>query len=177
MTTGIKFVILGLLQKGSLSGYDVKRIVDGSTRFFWAASYGQIYPELRRLEAEGLVTGTSEPHGARARKLYRLTPAGRKALRAWLRAPAAGMELRNEALLKLFFADGLPREELPGVVAAMRADSEEVLARLREIQERVRPDPDETSKGLVLEFGIGFHGWIVNWCRAQEARLAKGGSK
>ena len=174
MSSGIQFVILGLLQKGPLSGYDVKQIVDSSTRFFWAASYGQIYPELRRLEEQGLVTGSSKPQGGRARRLYRLTPAGRKALRAWLREPSAGMEVRNEALLKLFMADALPRKELPAVVAALRADSEEVLARLAEVRERVDPDPDETAKGLVLEFGIGFHRWIVNWCRAQESRLERG---
>jgi DNA-binding PadR family transcriptional regulator len=44
-----------LLSFASRSGYDVKATVDRSTRFFWAASYGQIYPELRRLEAARLI--------------------------------------------------------------------------------------------------------------------------
>ena len=48
-------------------------MVDSSTRFFWAASYGQIYPELRRLEQAGLVEGRSEPHGGRGRTVYELT--------------------------------------------------------------------------------------------------------
>src|SRR2546423_7126877 len=43
------YVILGLLSWRQMSGYDIKATVDNSTRFFWAASYGQIYPELRRL--------------------------------------------------------------------------------------------------------------------------------
>ena len=55
--TAITPVVLGLLADGPRSGYDIKAIVDRSTRFFWAASYGQIYPELRRLEAEGLIEG------------------------------------------------------------------------------------------------------------------------
>ena len=50
---GVAPVILGLLSVRPMSGYDMKRFVDHSTRFFWAASYGQIYPVLRRLESDG----------------------------------------------------------------------------------------------------------------------------
>ena len=56
-TTAVTPVVLGLLSHGPRSGYDIKTVVDRSTRFFWAASYGQIYPELRRLEEEGLIEG------------------------------------------------------------------------------------------------------------------------
>ena len=75
-------VVLGLLALAprALSGYDIKAVVDRSTRFFWAASYGQIYPELRRLEREGLIQGEDEPRGERGRRVYKLTKAGRKAL-------------------------------------------------------------------------------------------------
>src|ERR1051325_176878 len=77
-------VILGLLSYAPMSGYDMKQAVDRSTRFFWAASYGQIYPELKRLEQEGLVEGKDAPNGGRTRRVYRLTKAGREALAEWL---------------------------------------------------------------------------------------------
>src|SRR2546423_15556211 len=77
-------VILGMIAFGRESGYEIKQLVDRSTRHFWAASYGQIYPELRRLEQQGLVTSRSEPSGARARTVYQLTESGRDALRHWL---------------------------------------------------------------------------------------------
>ena len=80
------YVILGTLGWRPMSGYEIKSIVDKSTRFFWAASYGQIYPELRRLAAAGLIEGKASPQGGRRRNVYRLTPAGRKELRAWLEA-------------------------------------------------------------------------------------------
>ena len=73
-------VILGMIALGRQTGYDIKQFVDKSTRHFWAASYGQIYPELRRLEEQGLITGQSEPTGGRARTVYELTDAGRAAL-------------------------------------------------------------------------------------------------
>ncbi len=57
-------VILGMLGWRPMSGYEIKSIVDKSTRFFWAASYGQIYPELRRLAGAGLIEGDADPQGA-----------------------------------------------------------------------------------------------------------------
>src|SRR2546423_14488649 len=97
--TAVTPVVLGLLALGPRSGYDIKTVVDRSTRFFWAASYGQIYPELRHLEREGLIEGESAPRGARERRVYRLTVAGRDALTAWLLGPTVTIELRDESLL------------------------------------------------------------------------------
>src|SRR3954471_18855967 len=89
-------VILGLLSLGPRSGYDIKNTVDRSTRFFWAASYGQIYPELRRLEVEGLIEGEDAPNGGGGRRAYTLPAAGRKALTEWLLGRAVTIELRDE---------------------------------------------------------------------------------
>ena len=62
------YVILGMVSREPRSGYEIKALVDNSTRFFWAASYGQIYPELKRLSAAGLVKGLMPPPvGANAR--------------------------------------------------------------------------------------------------------------
>ena len=77
-------VILGMLALGTQTGYDIKRFVDRSTRHFWAASYGQIYPELKRLERAGWIAGDDEPRGGRRRRVYRITPEGRSALRGLL---------------------------------------------------------------------------------------------
>src|SRR5262245_35793584 len=117
-STAVTPVILGLLSARPLSGYEIKAIVDRSTRFFWAASYGQIYPELRRLEAEGLIEGEDAPNGARARRVYRLTEAGREALVDWLFGREVTIELRDESLLRLFFADALPHEDALGLLEA-----------------------------------------------------------
>ena len=65
------YVILGMLRLGRHTGYDIKQLVDVSTRFFWAASYGQIYPELARLEEAGLVRGESDEASGRRRRTWR----------------------------------------------------------------------------------------------------------
>ena len=103
------YVILGMLAWRPMSGYEIKALVDKSTRFFWAASYGQIYPELRRLAEAGLIEGKASPQGGRQRNVYRLTRAGQRELEAWLGVDAGGFETRDEGLLKLFFAEARPR--------------------------------------------------------------------
>ena len=67
------YVILGMLSLGKKTGYEIKSLVDVSTRFFWAASYGQIYPELKRLEQAGLIRGERDATDGRRRKAYELT--------------------------------------------------------------------------------------------------------
>ena len=168
--SGVTPVILGFLSLGARSGYEIKAAVDRSTRFFWAASYGQIYPELRRLERDGLIEGESSPTGARPRTVYRLTERGTDALRAWLLAPDVGYELRDLGLLKLFFADNLEREEVLELVRAIRTDRERVLERLRAIDASIPAGPRD-MRGAVLEYGLGKHEWIVEWCKALERRL------
>jgi DNA-binding PadR family transcriptional regulator len=78
--THTSYVILGLLYERPGSGYDIKQTADHSTRHFWAISFGQIYPELKRLTEEGLVEVEESPTGSRQRNVYRITDAGREAL-------------------------------------------------------------------------------------------------
>jgi DNA-binding PadR family transcriptional regulator len=171
--SGTGYVILGMLALGLRTGYDIKASVDRSTRFFWAASYGQIYPELRRLEEAGLIEGKSSPTGGRKRREYELTASGRATLLRWLEAPPAVHELRDESLLKLFFADVLPREQALEQLRMRRAGHEEFLALLREIETRAGDDPEFVS--LVLGYGIAYAEFNIGWCREQEARLGETG--
>jgi PadR family transcriptional regulator AphA len=164
-------VILGFLNRGPKSGYEIKSKVDNSTRFFWAASYGQIYPELKRLEEAGLVEGVADPQGGRQRTVYSLTEAGREVLREWLTSPAELMyELRDEGLLKFFFADALTLEEQLEVVRRMRARHERTLERFAEIEPRVREVGGFPYR--TLRYGAAQHRWIVGWCCEMERELA-----
>ena len=162
-------VVLGMLSLGPRSGYDIKTVVDRSTRFFWAASYGQIYPELRRLEEEGLIEGEDAPSGARSRRVYKLTKSGREALREWLFGSTVTIELRDESLLRLFFADALPREEALLLLEGRKKGHEEYLKVLREID--ARPGEDPPFVDLVLRWGIEFNEWGAQWCEKHLKRL------
>jgi DNA-binding PadR family transcriptional regulator len=165
-------VILGMVARGLRSGYEIKQLVDNSTRHFWAASYGQIYPELRRLEEGGLIEGRPDPSGARARMVYELTPSGERALRDWLFSDQGlAYELRDEGMLKLFFSDLEPQAAL-GTLRAMREMHERKHEQLRLIctagGKDIPPGP-----AMTLEIGLGITSWMIEWCRATEARLAE----
>ena len=163
-------VILGMIAWGKRTGYDIKTFVDKTTRYFWAASYGQIYPELKRLEDRGLIRGRPEPSGGRARTVYGLTEAGKAALEHWLAADdEPSYELRDEGMLKLFFSDSLPERRIE-IVRAMRTREERDLAHLRSLEPHASKGP--TGSYLTLQLGIDFTESIINWCEATERRLA-----
>ena len=164
------YVILGFVRNEPRSGYEIKALVDNSTRFFWAASYGQIYPELRRLAEAGLIEGTDAPQGGRRRKEYRLTPAGREALVAWLDSPPETYEMRHEGMLKVFFSGVL---EPPGQVQRLRdmaGQHRNKVATLREVEAAAGKSPDSLPY-LVLRFGIESNEWIADWCEREAAEL------
>lgn len=165
---GVEYVILGAVAIKPFSGYEIKRLVDRSTRFFWAASYGQIYPELKRLAAEGLIRGEADDQGGRRRNRYHLTDAGRERLRAWLLDPHAGYETRDEGLLKLFFARALEPRDVLGLVRAMCADREAVLAEIRAVE---ATGVAKDTGALVLDYGLRQHEWMIEWLRETERRL------
>jgi DNA-binding PadR family transcriptional regulator len=166
-------VILGMLAFGGRSGYDIKQFVDKSTRHFWAASYGQIYPELRRLEEAGLVRSQAEPTGGRARNTYELTDSGERALAGWLRSDVDPVyELRDEGMLKLFFSDTLPERRVENI-RQMRRRHERKLAQLQAIEEAAAQGAAAGKSGpsLTLELGITLTESFINWCEAAERRL------
>jgi DNA-binding PadR family transcriptional regulator len=162
-------VILGLLAVEPRSGYDIKRTVDNSTRFFWAASYGQIYPELKRLAEAGLVTAT-EPQGERRRTVYSLTAEGKDALAGWLREPDQVAEMRQEGLLKVFFAALVGTDELRTALETMRDANRRKLEALRAVEPRAagagRFGPQE-----VLSYGLGMAEYTIDWCERALAEL------
>jgi len=113
-------VLLGLLTIGPMSGYDLGQAIRTSVGFFWNESYGQIYPNLRNLAAEGLVISKTERQkGKPDRHVYSITKRGRERLAAWLAIAPQPEIPRNELLLKLFFGAQVPAEILIGYVETM----------------------------------------------------------
>lgn len=168
------YVILGMVSREPRSGYEIKAVVDNTTRFFWAASYGQIYPELRRLSEAGLVEGVDAPRGERKRTVYAITADGEAELKDWLRQPPETIEMREEGLLKLFFSGVLPPEQAAETLREMRAHRLGLAKRLRAMEPKARQKIetlDDPYPLMVLQGGIEFNEWFAEWCERMEARL------
>jgi PadR family transcriptional regulator AphA len=167
------YVVLGMLGAGARSGYEIKRAVDLSARFFWAISPAQIYPNLERLERAGLIESRSEPRGARRRRTHELTARALPALRQWLhRREPTPFEVRDLATLKLFFADAVDEQHALELVEDLRRRSEE---RLEVLQTQSMPlARGAENSGLIypmltLRLGIAIHQAMADVCRAFQA--------
>ena len=170
MANAVTPVILGLLSIGPRSGYEIKATVDRSTRFFWAASYGQIYPGVAPARARGPDRRRGRPdRRAAPTRLQADAGRARRALELAARAGDLTVELRDESLLRLFFADALPHEDALGLLEGRRRGHEAFLEALREID--ARPGEDPPFVDLVLRWGIAFNEWGVHWCAEQLERL------
>jgi PadR family transcriptional regulator, regulatory protein AphA len=166
------YVILGMLRKGPKSGYEIKAKADVSTRFFWAISYGQIYPELKRLEQAGLIEGEADPGSGRQRRVFSIAPLGEEALHEWLTRPGElHSELRHEGVLRFFFADALEHEERLELLQAIRAKHQRLREELLEIAPAAARD--EPLALLTLETGIAYQEFFVDLCDRLERRLAE----
>jgi PadR family transcriptional regulator, regulatory protein AphA len=149
--TPTSYIVLGLLEMaGESTPYALKQLVAGSVGYFWSLQHAQLYSEPERLAAAGYVTEKRE-EGGRRRKLYSITAKGRRALESWRTETTAELaELREPALLKLFFGAD------PRALAAVQIPANE--ERLAEY-ERIRDEmPDDVPSGPreALEMGIRF---------------------
>lgn len=168
------FVVLGFLDSHPHSGYDIKRIADHSTRFFWQISYGQIYPELKRLAELGLAAEQAGSRGGRTRNVYRITAKGRQALRAWLQTTHPGsFEMRDELLLKLFFSDSAGPKIKRAILKQMRLREEAAIAELRSVEPHARDQVagHGPAKLEVLMGGIKLHETYLNHLKNLEKNL------
>jgi PadR family transcriptional regulator AphA len=164
-------VLLGMIAEGHATGYAIKAEIERSTRLYWGASVGGIYPELRRLTEAGLISVRDDPRGGATRHCYTLTKTGRRALAQWLTDPSEPvLEMRNEALLRLRFAGVLDPQQRLNVIARMRAAHEQ---RATELQGQIDAGEfDDPFHRMTIEFGLGFNRWARDWCVTTERRLA-----
>jgi DNA-binding PadR family transcriptional regulator len=170
-------VILGMLKLGVGTGYEIKKVIDTSTRFFWTASFGQIYPELKRLRKAGLVRAEQEPRGKVKRTVYSLTPKGEDALHEWLTDNQNVLfEIRDESLLRLFFGDVLSRDEVIANLRMQEQIFELVLERFREIEVTAKQGVAEgrVYPYFALRYGLDFITWAQDWYAETARRLEAG---
>ncbi|GGG76916.1 PadR family transcriptional regulator [Sinomonas atrocyanea] len=102
----LRFALLALLRVGPLSGYDLQKQFSLSVGHVWHAPDSQIYPELRKMEAEGLIEGEEQPRGQRAtRRVYHVTPAGERAFLDWMGTPLEYARVRDPAHLRAAYLE------------------------------------------------------------------------
>jgi DNA-binding PadR family transcriptional regulator len=123
----------------------------GRGQMFWTSSPSQIYAEPKRLLSLRWITAEKEPARTRPRTVYKLTSKGRRALRAWLRAPAGFPKLQHQAALHVFAGDMIEDREIVASLQKLRADIEQMKRVVAVNLARAPQFPHRTRYALLLQ--------------------------
>ncbi|MEV7228477.1 PadR family transcriptional regulator [Polymorphospora sp. NPDC051019] len=174
------YALLCVLHRGPLTGYDIVRRMRRPIGYYWTAQQSQIYPELARLSAAGLIEHEADSGpGPRQRKTHRITTAGREALAEWLVRPAVVRPPRDETVLRTYALAMADPTAMREMYLAEAETYERQLADFTgqhaELAARGAGDPTHPEFGAyaTLEFALLRYPSRIQWCRWLADRLAE----
>jgi len=154
--------VLGALTLQPMTGYALRAAIVETLGHFWSESFGQIYPTLARLTADGLVTKDDDGR-------FTITSAGRAHLRARLAEPYDVAPQRNPLLLRLFFGRTLGRDACRALLRDAGARATAQLAALRAVRDEIAqepPSPDHPYGLITLDYGERMARAHLEWAEA-----------
>lgn len=165
--------LLGLLSTQPMTGYELTGAFDQSLANVWSARHSQIYPELAKLQAAGLIEQTEA--GPRGSKRYAATSEGEAEVRRWLEGPAPGDTLRSERLLRVFFLWMLPPADAAAYLRAEALRHRAQVARYEGIGNEipVQRHPADRWGRIALEAGIRYERTMAEWAESAAAEIER----
>jgi PadR family transcriptional regulator, regulatory protein AphA len=171
----LRYALLGLLAGSPGTGYELKKRFSVELADAWYAETSQIYPELARLSADGLISETSR--GVRGSRTYTITNDGMAELVRWLRETEPNRATRNEALMRLFFFFVLDDAESEELFRAERDYHQQVLGRYQGWKDFLSRSKlyRERFNWIVVEWGIRYEEAFIEWLdwAEKEAKRAR----
>lgn len=174
-----KFLILGLLSEESLSGYEIKKIVDMRFSFFWSESFGQIYPQLKKLSEDKLIEEISlnEIENNKTSKKYSITDKGRAELKEWLKEPVEKETVRYEILLKMYFSNIISPEVMLGHIREFQISHRNQLKLFEKFQHQLEEfkEVHDNHEDILMVLSFGQKVWKAydDWCEEVSEILEK----
>lgn len=176
-TSKTKFAILGLLTIDSLSGYQIKKLIQDKLSHFWAESNGQIYPTLNQLIKEKLTSlKTINSNGKNLSKIYSITKLGFLELKNWMYQEDEKSIYRNENLLKLFFGKNISKEICIKRLKNKKQKLQKKLTELKGIYQEIEKkskSPHYIYWKITLKNGIYSIQADIKWCNESIKTLQK----
>jgi PadR family transcriptional regulator, regulatory protein AphA len=155
-----KYLILGLLAQNPMTGYDMRKHVQDVLSVVTNASYGTLYPTLHKLLDDGAVQMDEvEQEGRPSKKVYQITNKGTKDLQGWLKQPPADDKIKREFLLKLYFAQEMPEQDLRKMLLRRR---EEMQVRLASLYTEREAANDPRQK-WILDYALSMYQAEMTW--------------
>ncbi len=149
----LRHVLLTVLSKEPNSGYGIGRLLQRELSHIWDARLQQIYGELAKLQADGLMDVESIDLPNRpAKKIYSLTEAGKAELDRWLTERAAPHTNNDDLLVRLYCMERIPTDAL---IRRLEEERDAYEAEARELRHRLaygsRTEPSQLGLLLTLE--------------------------
>lgn len=175
-TNKSQYALLGLLSKSPMSGYDIKSLMQKMSQFYWSESNAQIYPTLKKLENEEMLTSSlDQSSGKREKRIYSITPQGKAKLMKWLKEPAEPSVYREELLLKLNLGQHVPDSEIKQWIQdhliGLQAKQITLNAIIKHVQEDHEGRPDQPYLLMTYDFYIHQINANIRWCRESLEKL------
>ena len=180
----LRYALLALLRVGSQSCYDLQKQFSRSVGHVWHAPDSQIYPELRKMESEGLVECEDQLRGERGtRRLYHVTPEGDAAFVAWMAAPLDYQRVRDPAHLRAAYLEVAAPDDarafLRAHIVQWESELEQWEGELRRIDARDNPmlvrrlavTPEDERERVVAYKRFAYEGLVerarseIEWAR------------
>src|SRR6478735_5973034 len=161
----LRYAVLGLLARRPSTGYELTQTFDRSLSTSWHAGHSQIYPELAKLEAAGLISLVGE--GARRSKTYDITDAGRTELRRWLVEAEPDRSQRSESGLRLFLTPLLDPADRRTTYERDLVHVEDELTALEALQADQASAAEPEVFAPQVELGIRINTVLRDWLREQ----------
>ena len=172
------YVILGILAiHDNQSGYEIRRTIQQTVGFFWGESFGQIYPTLKKLAADGLIVPSKSTSAPKPRRQeYSITASRLACLQEWLAVPYRDDPPRDEFLLKLFFGDKAAPSVSIAHIRKFQEKHRRLLDTLLEVEGLARVHsshyPGFPFWMLTLTFGVAQLRSALEWSEAALAMLS-----
>lgn len=164
----LKFIILGLLNEHELTGYDITKAFDSDIGEFWSANHSQIYPLLKRLEDNQLISHRLIITGEKLeKKLYSITELGAAELHHWISEPTPALSAtKDEFILKLYFIRNSSDSRLQPMLTEQLNLHKSKLAHLQlQMEQKFHNQCDKNNFGhfLILQHAIQRETDYTSW--------------
>ena len=158
----LEYIILGFLQMQDMTGYDIKQQMTVSTTNFYDASFGSIYPMLKKMEKQQHIRFREEVEGGKFKKVYTITARGREVFYHWLEQPIALDRARHDHLVRIFFYSCLPVDKVKQLINGFIQAMEEELNVLGELEKKIT-DCADFYQMSTMEYGKYHYAFTIKY--------------
>ncbi len=169
----LHYIVLGMLLNEDLTGYELKKKIEAGVGVFYRASYGSLYPGLKRLTSDGHLLMYEKPYGNRKKIFYQITAEGEKFFNAWLVSPMNVLDGTNVHLAKVYFFDNLSDENRNQQLSEYQMNNESYLRKLQALKEhydKLENKDQYYYKLSTLYYGICVTAETIRWCQHIKAK-------